>query len=62
MLLQLDGEVIEIRPGEIFESSAPVDSRYLEEILPPKAAKPKAKRKPNPIKPKVKLDVSGTKS
>ncbi len=30
MLLHIDGEVIEIRPGEKFESKTLVDSRYLE--------------------------------
>tara|TARA_R100000963_G_C4626401_1_gene92535 strand:- start:613 stop:795 length:183 start_codon:yes stop_codon:yes gene_type:complete len=41
MLLHIDGEVIEIRPGELFESKAYVDSRNLEIISePPKRKKP----------------------
>lgn len=58
MLLQVEGEVIEIRPGEIFESSGPVDSRYLEEILPPKVVKKGRPKK----QPQVVLDGSSTKS
>ena len=57
MLLQLDGEVIEIRPGEIFESSAPVDSRYLEEMLPPK---PTTRTKKSSPKKKFSLDGSSS--
>jgi hypothetical protein len=60
MLLQLEGEVIEIRPGEIFESSAPVDSRYLEEIKAPKPVKPRTKKASS--KTKEVLDGSSTKS
>tara|TARA_R110000851_G_scaffold252826_1_gene405273 strand:+ start:274 stop:468 length:195 start_codon:yes stop_codon:yes gene_type:complete len=30
MLLHIDGEVVEIRPSELFESKNLVDSRYLE--------------------------------
>jgi hypothetical protein len=30
MLLHIDGEVVEIRPSEHFESKTLVDSRYLE--------------------------------
>lgn len=30
MLLYIDGEVIEIRPFELFESSNLIESRYLE--------------------------------
>jgi len=32
MLLCIDGEVIEIRPSELFESKTLVESRYLELI------------------------------
>ena len=32
MLLHIDGEIIEIRPGELFESKSYLDSRYLERI------------------------------
>jgi hypothetical protein len=58
MLLQVEGEVIEIRPGEIFESSGPVDSRYLEEILPHKVIK-KGRPKKEPL---VVFDGSSTQS
>ena len=54
MLLQVEGQIIEIRPGEIFESSSSVDSRYLEEIIPPSPAK-KGRPKKNS---KVSLDGS----
>lgn len=30
MLLHIDGEIVEIRPGELFESRTKVKSRYLE--------------------------------
>jgi len=36
MLLHIDGEVVEIRPGEFFQSKKEVDSRYLEIINAPK--------------------------
>jgi hypothetical protein len=40
MLLHIDGEIIEIRPGEEFSSKTPVSSRHLEEIIPhPKKVK-----------------------
>ena len=32
MLLHIDGEVVEIRPSEFFQSKVAVESRYLEEI------------------------------
>lgn len=32
MLLHIDGEIVEIRPGEQFESKSYVSSRYLEEV------------------------------
>jgi len=32
MLLHIDGEVVEIRPGEFFQSNKAVDSKYLEKI------------------------------
>jgi len=35
MLLHIDGDVVEIRPGEYFVSSAVVKSRYLEIINKP---------------------------
>lgn len=36
MLLHIDGEVIEIRPGEMFTSKGPVESRFLEVLKEPK--------------------------
>ena len=30
MLLHIDGEIVEIRPGEFFNSKGLVESRYLE--------------------------------
>jgi hypothetical protein len=36
MLLHIDGEVVEIRPSELFESKGTVESRYLELVLEPK--------------------------
>ena len=30
MLLHIDGEIVEIRPGELFESRSKIKSRYLE--------------------------------
>lgn len=35
MLLYLDNKIIEIRPGELFESKTFVDSRYLQVISSP---------------------------
>ena len=44
MLLHIDGEVIEIRPGERFESKTLVDSRFLEVIEEDKKEVPKKKK------------------
>ena len=44
MLLYIDGEVVEIRPSELFESKVFVDSRYFE-IVEPEEEKPKKKVK-----------------
>lgn len=44
MLLHIDGEVIEIRPGERFESKTLVDSRFLEVIEEEKKEVPKKKK------------------
>jgi len=43
MLLHIDGEVIEIRPGELFESKTLVTSRNLEIISKPVEKKKKGK-------------------
>jgi len=44
MLLHIDGEVVEIRPGEFFQSKKEVDSRYLEVLhVPKKRGRPPAK-------------------
>ena len=45
MLLHIDGEIVEIRPGELFESAKVVESRYLEIISSPPKRKAKASRK-----------------
>ncbi len=45
MLLHIDGEVVEIRPSELFESKSLVSSRYLELIN-----KPVEKKKGRPVK------------
>jgi hypothetical protein len=49
MLLHIDGEIVEIRPGELFSSSGLVASRYLELLDSPK----KPKRGPKPKKETV---------
>jgi len=43
MLLHIDGEVIEIRPGELFESKTLVSSRNLEIISKPIEKKKKGR-------------------
>jgi hypothetical protein len=48
MLLHIDGEVIEIRPGEFFESKNLVDSRYLEIINKPEQKKKKGRPSKHP--------------
>ena len=45
MLLYVDGNIIEIRPSELFESKALMDSRYLELIEEPKQEEPEIKNK-----------------
>jgi len=40
MLLHIDGEIVEIRPGEFFNSKKIVESRFLELLTP----KPKPKK------------------
>jgi len=39
MLLQIDSRVIEIRPGEFFQSKEEIVSRFLDPILPKKRKK-----------------------
>lgn len=56
MLLHIDGEVVEIRPGENFTSSSVVESRYLEVIQKPTAAK---KRTKSPSKTTKEKDDKG---
>jgi len=51
MLLHIGGEVVEIRPGELFESKSLVSSRFLEEIIkkpkaPPVVRKERKKKAP----------------
>lgn len=52
MLLHIDGEVVEIRPSEFFESKAPVESRYLELVKEKKKVgrPPKTEAKESKIK------------
>ena len=57
MLLHIDGEVVEIRPGELFESKTIVDSRNLEIISKP--AEKKKKGRPSKKTLKEILDGSG---
>mgnify|MGYP003153650078 FL=1 len=64
MLLHIDGEIIEIRPGELFESKHPVDSRHLEEIIKRKTVKKTVKKV---VKPSITFEEefnggSGTES
>ena len=60
MLLHIDGEVVEIRPGELFKSKKQVPSRYLDLIVKKKKTGPK----PKEIKTifKEKLNDSSTES
>lgn len=46
MLLHIDGEVVEIRPSELFESKSLVTSRYLELITEPVKKKVKNSKAP----------------
>jgi len=46
MLLHIDGEVVEIRPSELFESKSLVTSRYLELIIEPEKKKVKTSKAP----------------
>ena len=55
MLLHIDGEIVEIRPGELFNSKRLVESRYLELLNQPK----QPKRGP---KPKIKEEDGSTES
>lgn len=57
MLLHIDGEVIEIRPGELFESKTLVDSRYLNVIEQDKEEPKKKKGRPKTFT-KEKVDES----
>jgi hypothetical protein len=45
MLLHIDGEVVEIRPSELFESKTLVTSRNLELVTEPTKKKKKATKK-----------------
>jgi hypothetical protein len=44
MLLHIDGEVVEIRPSELFESKGAVESRYLDLISKPKKVEKPSKK------------------
>jgi hypothetical protein len=56
MLLHLDGEVIEIRPSEYFESKSFVDSRYLEIVETPV----EKKKKGRPSSKSIKENLNGS--
>jgi hypothetical protein len=45
MLLYVDGNIVEIRPSELFESKELIDSRHLELIIEEKLEEPNKKRK-----------------
>jgi len=45
MLLHINGNIVEIRPGELFESNANISSRYLELITKPITTKKRGKPK-----------------
>ena len=61
MLLHIDGEVVEIRPSELFESKTLVDSRYLELISKPAEKKTKGKYTKSP-KPNIFIEERHGKS
>jgi len=50
MLLHVDGEIVEIRPGELFKSKTLVNSRYLEIIKSKTVTTPVVKKKGRPKK------------
>jgi hypothetical protein len=58
MLLHIDGEVVEIRPSELFESKKLVDSRYLELIN--KVTQKKKKGRPLKKAPKPQTFIEET--
>jgi hypothetical protein len=43
MLLYIDNSIVEIRPGELFESKVPIDSRFLDLLEEPVKKKYKIK-------------------
>jgi hypothetical protein len=45
MLLYVDGEVMEIRPGELFTANAQVESRFLELVETQKRPQPEKKKR-----------------
>jgi len=53
MLLHIDGEIVEIRPSELFESKNFVNSRYLELISKPIEKKKKGKPAKAPNKKNI---------
>jgi len=51
MLLHINGDIVEIRPGELFESNTHISSRYLELITQPITTKKRGKiKKAVPLK------------
>ena len=62
MLLHIDGEVVEIRPSELFESKTLVDSRYLELISKPVEKKKTRGKSTKFPKPNIFIEESHGKS
>jgi hypothetical protein len=58
MLLHIDGEVVEIRPSELFESKTLVDSRYLELLSDLSEKKKKDKPLKKSSKPNIFIEKS----
>ena len=59
MLLHIDGEVVEIRPSEHFESNTMIESRYLELVNNP-VEKKKKKGRPQKKSPEHKPKIEET--
>jgi len=58
MLLHIDGEVVEIRPSELFESKTLVTSRHLELASEPLKKKKKEKATKKAAAPKTFIEDS----
>mgnify|MGYP003140508338 CR=1 FL=1 len=58
MLLHVSGEIMEIRPGELFESKTLVTSRYLQVVNKPVVKKKGRPKKINLFKEELNVDSS----